>query len=74
MHMPCKKALDRMRDKNPYQPARPRTLIRAFIVRLQTYFNREFAWNAKLCFLEKKKRNKKQNKKHEIFYPFIVRE
>ena len=39
--MSCNNGLDRIRDKNLYQPARPHSLIRAFIVRLQTHLNKD---------------------------------
>ena len=34
-----KKSLDRIRYKSLYQPARPRTLTRIFIVNVQIHFN-----------------------------------
>ena len=53
------KSLDRICDKTEYQPARPHSLIQAFIVRLQTQCNTDSFFFMKnemsTCFLEKKK-------------------
>ena len=70
--MSCKKGLDRIHDKSPYQPARPRSFIRAFIVRLQTHSIHTFCMKCQTLFSKKKKEKKKRI--NEIFYLFVVRE